>query len=51
MDSIDDHFEIQGIAVRSEEVEIEIFNIYIPPVAACRSGYSPSLDFFIGGPE
>ena len=49
MDSINDHFEIQGIVVRSEEVEIEIFNIYIPPVAACLSGYNPSLDFLLEG--
>ena len=49
MDSIDDRFEIQGIAVRSAEVEIEIFNIHILPMAACHSGYNPSLDFLLAG--
>ena len=48
-DSNDDHFAIQGIAVRSGEVEIEIFNINIYLVAACGSGYSPTLDFLLEG--
>ena len=49
IDSIDDHFERQGICVRSGEVEIEIFNIYFPPVAASSSWYNPSLDFILEG--
>ena len=40
---------MQGITVRSRELEIEIFNIYIPNVAVCRSGYSPSLDILLEG--
>ena len=49
MDSIDDHFEIQGIAVRSGKVGTEIFNIYIHRVAAYSSGYNHSLDFLLEG--
>ena len=30
--STDDHLEIQGISVRSGEVDIEIYNLYIPLV-------------------
>ena len=44
-----DNFEIQCIAVRSGDVDIEIFNIYIPPVAVCRFGYSSTLDFLLEG--
>ena len=43
--SNDDHLEIQSIAVQTGEVEMEILNLYIPPVAACRSGYNPQIDY------
>ena len=47
--SNDDHLELQGIAVRSGEDEIEILNVYIPPTAACRLGYRPSIEFLMEG--
>ena len=49
MTSNDDHLELQGIAVRSGEDEIEILNVYIPPTAACRLGYRPSIEFLMEG--
>ncbi|XP_054088729.1 uncharacterized protein LOC128922414 [Zeugodacus cucurbitae] len=41
--------EYQGIAVRSGDVELEIFNIYIPPVTSCPTGYHPNISALLRG--
>ena len=45
----DEHTEVQGISVRSEGMDIDIINVYIPPASACKSGHSATiLPFLIG---
>jgi len=45
----DEFAEVQGIAVRSGDNEIEILNIYIPPVSACDPGYTPNIQHLLEG--
>jgi len=45
----DEHLECQGIVVRSDDVEVEIVNIYIPPVSACTPGYRPNIEHILSG--
>ena len=45
----DEVIEVQGIAVRSGDHDIEIINIYIPPVSACDSGYIPNVQHLLEG--
>ena len=39
----DDHLEVQGISVQGGNMDIHILNVYIPPVSACKAGYSASI--------
>lgn len=43
------YLEHQGIAVRSGAAEIELYNVYIPPVASCPTGYHPDISFLLNG--
>ncbi|KAM7361982.1 LOW QUALITY PROTEIN: uncharacterized protein ACRADG_012848 [Cochliomyia hominivorax] len=47
--SRDQYLEIQGIAVRSGDVDLELYNVYIPPVASCRTGYRPDIRSILDG--
>ncbi|XP_069968578.1 uncharacterized protein Dyrk3 isoform X2 [Bactrocera oleae] len=49
IDRRDSTLEFQGIAVRSGDVELEIFNIYIPPVTCFPTGYHPNIDALLRG--
>ena len=39
----DEHTEAQGIAIKGDE-EVHLYNVYIPPVSSCSSGFRPQLD-------
>ena len=39
----DEHTEAQGIAIKEDE-EVHLYNVYIPPVSSCSSGFRPQLD-------
>ncbi|XP_046802955.1 uncharacterized protein LOC124418958 [Lucilia cuprina] len=45
----DQYLEVQGIAVRSGETDLELYNVYIPPVASCPSGYRPDIRTLLDG--
>ena len=45
----DEYLEVQGISVRSGEAELELYNVYIPPVASCPSGYRPDIRAILDG--
>ncbi|KAM7341286.1 uncharacterized protein ACRADG_012216 [Cochliomyia hominivorax] len=47
--SRDQYLEIQGIAVRSGDVDLELYNVYIPPVASCPTGYRPDIRSILDG--
>ncbi|XP_069961970.1 uncharacterized protein [Bactrocera oleae] len=49
IDHRDTTLECQGIAVRSGDVELEIFNIYIRPVTCCPTGYHPNIGALLRG--
>ncbi|XP_053968961.1 uncharacterized protein LOC128870372 [Anastrepha ludens] len=49
IDRRDSTLECQGIAVRSGDSELEIFNVYIPPVTCCPAGYHPDIGALIRG--
>ncbi|XP_053969088.1 uncharacterized protein LOC128870451 isoform X3 [Anastrepha ludens] len=49
IDRRDSTLECQGIAVRSGDSELEIFNIYIPLVTCCPAGYHPDIGALIRG--
>ncbi|XP_069962582.1 uncharacterized protein, partial [Bactrocera oleae] len=49
IDRRDTALECLGIAVRSGDVELEIFNIYIAPVTCCPAGYHPNIGVLLRG--
>lgn len=51
IDHWDSILEWQGIAVRSADTELEIYNIlvYIPPVTCCLAAYHPEIGALIRG--
>ena len=49
IDRRDTTLECQGIAIRSGHVELEMFNIYIPPVACCPTGYHLNIGALVCG--
>ncbi|XP_065354130.1 uncharacterized protein LOC135948669 [Calliphora vicina] len=49
LNSRDQYLEVQGIAVRSGDTELELYNVYIPPVASCPTGYHPDIRTLLDG--
>ncbi|XP_065363210.1 uncharacterized protein LOC135956600 [Calliphora vicina] len=49
LNSRDQYLEVQGIAVRSGDTELELYNVYIPPVASCPTGYHPDIRNLLDG--
>lgn len=43
----DETLEQQAIAIMSDETEIIVTNIYIPPISSCPQGYRPSIDHLL----
>ena len=40
----DEHTEAQGIAAIKGDEKVHLYNVYIPPVSSCSSGFRPQLD-------
>ncbi|XP_037826977.1 LOW QUALITY PROTEIN: uncharacterized protein LOC119614959, partial [Lucilia sericata] len=49
LNSPDPNIEHQGIAVKSGAAEIELYNVYIPPVNSLPAGYHPDIKFLLEG--
>ena len=49
LDARDQYLEVQGIAVRSGDTELELYNVYVPPVASCPTGYHPDIRTLLDG--
>ena len=46
----DEHTEAQGIAIKGDK-EVHLYNVYIPPVSSCSSGFRPQLDELFDSPH
>ncbi|KAM7361935.1 uncharacterized protein ACRADG_012793 [Cochliomyia hominivorax] len=45
----DQYLEIQAISIRSRDVDLELYNVYIQPVASCPTGYRPDIRSILDG--
>ncbi|GAB0099134.1 hypothetical protein DMENIID0001_149740 [Sergentomyia squamirostris] len=47
----DPYLEQQAIAVKLDNTEITLINVYIPPASSCEPGYKPSIEHLLDIPD